>query len=83
MATSNTTSADEGANTSPLVELSHRVHAVAARLAGMEAALRIFKDADSCDGPLGDALILLACSCERMNDELCLVADQMTEGVAA
>lgn len=83
MAEINSTTAETGADTSPLVELSHRVHAVAARLAGMEATLRIFNDADSCDPPLGDALILLACSCERMNDELCTIADQMTEGGAA
>lgn len=83
MATSNTTSADEGANISPLGELSNRVHDVAARLAGMEATLRIFNRSDDCDGPMGDALVLLACSCERMNDELCMIADQMTAGGAA
>lgn len=78
MATANTTS-----STSNLAGLSDQVNAIAALLAGTEATLRMFKDSDGCSGNLGDALALLAMSVGRMNDELCTIAGQMTEGGAA
>lgn len=78
MATANTTS-----STSTLAGLSDQVHAIAAQLAGTEATLRMFKDSDECGPGLGDAAALLAISIGRMNDELCTIADQMTEGGAA
>jgi hypothetical protein len=75
MATANTTSS--------ISDLSDQVNAIAAQLAGTEATLRMFKDSDECGGELGDAIALLAISVGRMNDELCTIAGQMTEGGAA
>lgn len=78
MATANTTSSAR-----KLYDLSTQVNAIAAQLAGTEATLHMFKNSDECGGDLGDAIALLAMSVGRMNDELCAIAGQMTEGGAA
>lgn len=63
--------------------LSHRIESIAAQLAGTEATLRIFRDLEDCPANIGEALHLLAVSARRMNDELCEIAGQMTEGETA
>lgn len=71
------------ANTTSNTDRADQIHAIAARLAGMESALDLVRENDNCSSQVGDALYLLAASCRQMNDELCVIAGQMTEGGAA
>lgn len=72
-----------------LERLVGRINDVAGLLAGTEATLRVFADTDgsSVDGPMSDALRLLATAVCGMNTELGLVAESLNrianEGGAA
>lgn len=62
---------------SPLIELTHRLCKVAAQLAGVAPILNTMTDAGLNGAGDGDALFVIACMSEHLNEEVSSIASRL------